>query len=129
MKLTANRDALLDALTRVQSVVSTKSTIPVLANVLLRAEEGKLRLVTTDLEVSVRTEVPAEVVTPGETTLPAKRFFAVIRELPPHAVEIETPHPSVAARPSLKSWASPPMISRMSPSPKAKTCLPWIRAH
>jgi DNA polymerase III subunit beta len=89
MKLTVNRDALLEALTQVQSVVSTKSTIPVLANVLLRADAGKLLLITTDLEVSVRTEVPAEILTPGETTLPAKRLFAVIRELPPHAVEIE----------------------------------------
>lgn len=89
MKLTVNRDALLDALTQVQTVVSSKSTIPVLANVLLRADAGKLLLITTDLEVSVRTEVPAEVVTSGETTLPAKRLFSVIRELPPHAVEIE----------------------------------------
>lgn len=89
MKLTVNRDALFEALTQVQAVVSPRSTIPVLANVLLRAEGGKLRLVTTDLEVTVSTEVPAEVAKSGETTLPAKRLFSVIRELPPHEVELE----------------------------------------
>jgi DNA polymerase-3 subunit beta len=89
MKFTVNRDALLDALTQVQSVVATKSTIPVLANVLVRADAGKVMLATTDLEISIRTELAAEVVTPGETTLPAKRFFSMIRELPPHPVEFQ----------------------------------------
>ncbi|MCC5846954.1 MAG: DNA polymerase III subunit beta [Verrucomicrobia bacterium] len=97
MKLTVKRDALLEALTQVQSVVSTRSTIPVLANVLLRADAGKLMLVTTDLEVSVSTEIPAEVATPGETTLPAKRLFSVIRELPPHEIELEVDAKSTAS--------------------------------
>ena len=97
MKLTVNRDALLDALTQVQSVVSTRSTIPVLSNVLLRAESGKLMLATTDLEVSVSTEVSAEVTRAGQTTLPAKRFHAVIRELPPHEVELEVDEKNTAS--------------------------------
>lgn len=97
MKLTVNRNALFEALTQVQAVVSPRSTIPVLANVLLRAEEGKLRLVTTDLEVTVITEVPAEVAKSGESTLPAKRLFSVIRELPPHEVEIEVDDKHTAA--------------------------------
>ncbi len=97
MKLTVKRDALLEALTQVQSVVSTRSTIPVLANVLLRADAGKLMLVTTDLEVSVSTEIPAEVATSGETTLPAKRLFSVIRELPPHEIELEVDEKNTAS--------------------------------
>jgi len=97
MKLTVNRDALLDALTQVQSVVSARSTIPVLSNVLLRAGDGKLELATTDLEVSVSTEVPAEVGKTGETTLPAKRFFSVIRELPAHPIELEIDAKSTAS--------------------------------
>jgi len=97
MKLTLNRDALLEALTQVTSVVSTRSTIPVLGNVLLRAAEGRLELLTTDLEVSVRTEVAAEVSRAGESTLPAKRLFSVVRELPPHPVELEIDDKNVAA--------------------------------
>lgn len=89
MKLTVNRDVLLAALTQVQSVVSARTTIPVLSNVLLTAEKGRLVFSTTDLEVSVRTEVVADVAKVGSSTLPAKRLFSVIRELPPHDVEID----------------------------------------
>jgi DNA polymerase-3 subunit beta len=89
MKLSLNRDALLEALTRVQSVVSTKSTIPVLSNVLLQAGDTGLRLTTTDMELTVNTDVVAEVVKRGESTLPAKRLHSVVRELPSQVVDIE----------------------------------------
>jgi DNA polymerase-3 subunit beta len=89
MKLSLNRDALLEALTRVQSVVSNRSTIPVLSNVLLQAGDTGLRLTTTDMELTVNTDVLAEVSKRGETTLPAKRLHAVVRELPSQVVEIE----------------------------------------
>ncbi len=89
MKVTLNRDSLLDALSRVQSVVSTKSTIPVLSNVLLEAENGQLRLSATDMELTAVTSVEAEVGLAGRSTLPAKRFHSMIRELPPSTVELE----------------------------------------
>ncbi len=89
MKLTVNRDALLSALTQVQSVVGARTAIPVLSNVLIQAEKGRIVFSTTDLEVSMRTTVPAEVARAGATTLPAKRLFSVIRELPSRDVEIE----------------------------------------
>jgi DNA polymerase III subunit beta len=88
MKLTLNRDDLFEALTRVQSVVSTRSTIPVLANVLLEAKDGELLLTTTDMELSVSTQVAAEVTKAGVTTLPAKRLFSVIRELPSQPIQL-----------------------------------------
>ncbi len=89
MKLSLNRDALLDALTRVQSVVTARSTIPVLSNVLLQAGDNGLRLTTTDMELTVNTDVVAEVTKRGETTLPAKRLHSVVRELPSQVVDIE----------------------------------------
>lgn len=89
MKCTLNRDALFDALTRVQSVVSNRSTIPVLSNVLVEARDGYVALTTTDMELSVTTRIDAEVETPGATTLPAKRLFSVIRELPSQPIRIE----------------------------------------
>ena len=97
MKLIVNRDAMLEALAKVQSVVSTKTTIPVLSNVLFTAEKGRLLLSSTDLEVSVQTEVAADVSKTGSTTLPAKRIFSVIRELPPHDLELEVDDNHVAS--------------------------------
>ncbi len=88
MKLTLNRDALFEALTRVQSVVGTRSTIPVLSNVLLEARDAGLTLTTTDMELSVTTHIEADVATAGATTLPAKRLFSVIRELPSQQIDL-----------------------------------------
>jgi DNA polymerase-3 subunit beta len=96
MKLSLNRDALFEALTRVQSVVSARSTIPVLANVLLEARESSLTLTTTDMELSVTTRMDAEVNTPGATTLPAKRLFSVIRELPSQTIELSVDNKNCA---------------------------------
>jgi DNA polymerase-3 subunit beta len=88
MKITLDRDVLFEALTRVQSVVGTRSTIPVLANVLLEARDNRITLTTTDMELSVTTHLDAEVATAGATTLPAKRLFSVIRELPSQKIDI-----------------------------------------
>jgi len=88
MKLTVQRDDFLEALTQVQSVVSARSTIPVLANVMLEAKEGGVTLTTTDMELSVTTSVPAEVEKAGLTTLPARRLFSVVRELPSQQIDL-----------------------------------------
>ena len=64
--------------------------MPILANVLLSAEEdGRLRLSATDLEITAVVEVPAEVSSSGSTTLSAKVFHEVVRELPDRDVTIE----------------------------------------
>jgi len=89
MKLSINRDDLFEALTRVQSIVSTRSTIPVLANVLLEARDNRLALTTTDMELSVTTDIPVEIDTAGTTTLPAKRLFSVVRELPSQSIQLQ----------------------------------------
>lgn len=96
MKCTLNRDAFFEALTRVQSVVGTSSTIPVLSNVLVEAREDHLALTTTDMELTVTTRVPAEVATPGATTLPAKRLFSVIRELPSQPIQMQVDEKNTA---------------------------------
>ena len=80
---------MLDGIAKVQSIVSTKTTLPILSNIHIEAVKGKLQLTATDLEVTVRTEVDADVGKKGTTTLPAKRIFSVVRELPSHDIEIE----------------------------------------
>jgi len=89
MKLTIDRDQILDALGKVQSIVGTRSTIPILANVLFQADGGEVTLTTTDLDLSIRAKADADVNTKGGITLPAKRAYSLFRELPQGKVEID----------------------------------------
>lgn len=96
MKFAVTKEALLDGLQRIQNVVSTRSTLPVLTNALLETTETGLRLTTTDLEVAIRGEIAAQVEKPGATTLPARRLAAIVRELPASEITIETDAKSVS---------------------------------
>lgn len=96
MKITIEKSALLDALQKVQSIVGQRSTLPILSNVLLRADEGQISLTTTDMEVCVKTSTSADVHESGGTTLPARRFFSICRELPAGDVDIEVDDQDVA---------------------------------
>ena len=89
MKITANRDSLIAALQKIQSVVATRTTTPILSNALLEADAaGTLTLTATDNSLTVRTTIPAEVAEPGATTLPVKRLVGVFRELASGEAEI-----------------------------------------
>ncbi len=89
IKFKVAKDKILDGLQRVQNVVSTRTTLPILSNVLVRAESGSVSLTTTDLDVGVRSSVEAEVVKAGAATLPARRLFLILKEVPAAEVEIE----------------------------------------
>lgn len=82
MKFSVSKEKLLAGLQTVQNVVSTRTTLPILSNVLLQAEGGQVRLTTTDLDVGIRGSIDAQIEKPGATTLPARRLFSIIRELP-----------------------------------------------
>ena len=90
MKFAVTKEALLEGLQRIQNVVSTRSTLPVLTNALLETTKTGLRLTTTDLEVAIRCEIVAQVEKAGATTLPARRLSAIVRELPASEITIET---------------------------------------
>lgn len=96
MKLTIEKNVLLEALQNVQSIVGLRSPLPILSNVLLKAEGDSISLTTTDMEVCVKTVASAEITEAGGTTLPARRFFSICRELPPGLVEIEVDAKDVA---------------------------------
>src|SRR6476619_1196793 len=72
MRVTVERAALLKALGHVHRVVERRNTIPILSNVLLRADGDALRLKATDLDVELLTTVPADIGQPGATTVPAQ---------------------------------------------------------
>jgi DNA polymerase III subunit beta len=90
MKVTVERAALLKSLGHVHRVVERRNTIPILSNVLLRAETDGLRLKATDLDIEVTETVPADVPQPGATTVPAHMIYDIVRKLPEGAqVSIE----------------------------------------
>ena len=89
MKIIIAKDKIISGLQAVQSVVSTRTTLPILSNVLLRAEEGKLEFTVTDLDVTVACAVEAKIEKPGATTVPVKKLFDIVRELNGGDIEIE----------------------------------------
>jgi len=97
MKLSVSKEKLLEGLQTVQNVVSTRTTLPILSNVLLEAADGQLRLTTTDLDVGMRGSVEATIEKPGAATLPARRLFNIVRELPSAEILIEVDSKSVAS--------------------------------
>src|SRR2546423_8012777 len=82
MKVTVERAALLKSIGHVHRVVERRNTIPILANVLIRAEKGKLGLKATDLDLEVTETIPAEVSPGGATTVPAHMIYDIVRKLP-----------------------------------------------
>lgn len=89
MKISCPKEQLLQAMSQVQGAVSPRTTLPILANVLLKAENGTLTVTATDLDIGIQYNIPVEVIEPGSTTLPAKRLLGIIRELPSANVELE----------------------------------------
>ena len=82
MKVTVERAELLKSLGHVHRVVERRNTIPVLANVLIRADKGKLSMKATDLDLEVIDSIAAEVSPGGATTVPAHMFYDIVRKLP-----------------------------------------------
>ncbi len=88
MKFTITRERLHEGLSAVASNVPAKTTLPVLANVLLEANGDGLRLAGTDLDTAVSTTVPAEVDDGGAVTVPARKLVEIVRELPNAAIRV-----------------------------------------
>ncbi len=82
MKVTVERAALLKSLGHVHRVVERRNTIPILANVLVRADRSKLAFKATDLDLEVTETIAAEVSPSGATTVPAHMFYEIVRKLP-----------------------------------------------
>src|SRR5262249_54525223 len=103
MNLTIAKEQLINGLQAVQNVVSTRTTLPILSNVLLRADGDRLELTATDLDVTIASSVEAKVKKPGASTVPVKRLFGIVRELANAEIDLEVDDKHVC---SVRSGAS-----------------------
>ncbi len=97
MRIRCTQEDLARAMSAVGRATSSRTTMPILANVLLETTAAGLRVVATDLEVGVRVQIPAEVDRGGMVTLPARIFGEIVSHLPPGPVELRVEEGSSVA--------------------------------
>lgn len=97
MKITVNRSDITEAVTNIQRVVSSKTTVPALEGILLWAKEDTLELCGYDLELGMTTVIPAKVHEPGRAVLSAKLFSDIVRKTPADTISIEVDEKSIAS--------------------------------
>jgi DNA polymerase III subunit beta len=88
MRLTISREKLQEGLAAVGASIPSKTTLPVLANILIETTDRGIRFSGTDLDIAVSTEVSADVEIAGAVTVPAKKLTEIARELLPAPVKI-----------------------------------------
>ncbi len=90
MKLTILQQDLLPALSSVSRSCGVRSTLPVLANILLEAEGNTLKLSATNLEIGVVKSVKAKITEAGSVSVPAKTLLEIVSSLPQESIEIHS---------------------------------------
>jgi DNA polymerase III subunit beta len=95
MELVVRKNDLLPELQLFQGIVERKNTIPILANVLMDARDGEVKLLATDLEVGLRSTCGATVAKGGVITVPAKKFYEIVKSLPETDIRISEEKGSV----------------------------------
>src|SRR6476661_4315396 len=97
MNLTISKEQIISGLQAVQNVVSNRTTLPILSNVLIRAEGDRLEFTATDLDVTVSCSVEAKVKKGGATTIPVKKLFGITRELNGTEIELSVDDKNVSS--------------------------------
>lgn len=82
MKIVFQKEAALTSIQPLQGVMSSKSILPILSHVILEAEAKEVRVIASDLELWISCRFPARIEEEGSVTIPGRRFFNIIRELP-----------------------------------------------
>jgi DNA polymerase-3 subunit beta len=88
MEFRIPKNELLKGLGRIQAIVEKRNTMPILANALIEAEDEKIFISATDLDVGIRGSYPATVTAKGSITVSAKKLYEVVRELPDEPIQI-----------------------------------------
>lgn len=89
MRFTINRDHFSNGLQQVMNVVGTRATMPILGNALIEASEGVVSFTTTNLDMSIRCRITAQVEEAGSITLPVRKLAAIVSDLPSLEVQVE----------------------------------------
>lgn len=120
--MTCQQSALDRALQTVSHALSPRATLPILAHVLVVADNGHVRLTTTNLEIGISVEIDAEIIEAGSFTLPAKLFQEFVHNLPAGSVEIQVESDCRTAH--IKSLRSQAHIKGLDASeyPSLPTC-------
>lgn len=82
MKFTTTKEMLIKGIQEVQAAINTKSTLPILSNILIEALDENIVLTTTDLDIGITSKIPIKPQITGAITIPAKKFLDIIKELP-----------------------------------------------
>jgi len=91
MKIKIFKENLLQGILKVQNVVSPKTTLPILANMLVETKKNScVRLYATDLDIGISCDIPVQILEEGAITIPAKKFSDIIKELPAGDIIIST---------------------------------------
>jgi len=114
VKITCKQQDLSRGLSVVSHAVSSRSTLPILANILLSTDNGRLRLYATNLEIGINCWIDADVHEEGTTTVPAKLITDLVNSLPQAPVDISVPEDSHTM--NIKSLRSSANIKGMDPS-------------
>lgn len=90
MKFQTDKNLLLKGVHIVQNIVSTKNILPILSNILLETKRDKLILTTVDIDtgIAIQSTIPVSTQEEGSITIPAKKFFEIIKELPTSTISI-----------------------------------------
>ena len=106
MELVARKADLVRELQFFQQIVERKNTIPILANVLIATDGNSIRLLATDIEVTLSSSCEAAVDRPGSITLPAKKLYEIVRALPDGDVKISASKDGTQVTVSAQSFES-----------------------
>ncbi len=90
MQFSIAKDTFLKALQKVQGIIETRKTMPILSNVLIEAYQGKIDITATDLEVGMKSSYDASVTKEGKITVSAKKLYEIIKELPEAEIYFST---------------------------------------
>lgn len=96
MKFKINRDHFVTGLQQVLNVVGTRAAMPILSNVLIRADGDHISLTTTNLDLGIRCQIKADVTEPGAITLPVRKLATIVRALPSMEVQVSASDESQA---------------------------------
>ena len=96
MKIECQTNLLRNAVQLLQPVCPLRTTMPILSNLLIRAKAGQIELCATDLDLSVKTEIPADVAEEGETTIPVRFFLDALRRMSTETIELSVDEANVS---------------------------------